>query len=232
MKKMIVILMLAFISSVEANDGLFWAAKTNATQVLGLYRSTVSTPGAVQCVGTPAQYLKMTDGAVVKMTDAEKAFVDLPAKYKKTVEGVLVEMTAEEKHMVDVPAMYKNPDGTEMTDEQKAAVDAAEEVARQAAKSAALKNAENNFLSLCDVLTAATNHAKLSFAELNAIIAAMPLEQQLVIGVKLLAVDAEAKREGGLLWWDDCTWHPVIISPALGAAEKGLKQELRKSVKK
>jgi len=95
-----------------------------------------------------------------------------------------------------------------MTAEQKAAVDAAAEAARQAAKPAALKNAENNFLSLCDLLTAATNHTKLGFGELNTIISTLPMEQQLTAGVKLLAVDAEAKREGGLQWWDDCVWHP------------------------
>jgi len=27
---------------------------------------------------------------------------------------------------------------------------------------------------------------------------------------KLLAIDAEAKRKGGLLWWDDCTRHNNI----------------------
>ena len=79
-----------------------------------------------------------------------------------------------------------------------------------AAKSAALKNAENNFLSLCDLLTSSTSHTKLGFTELYAIIELLPQEQQVVIGVKLLAVDAEAKREGGLKWWDDCVWHTDI----------------------
>ncbi len=95
-----------------------------------------------------------------------------------------------------------------MTAEQKAAVDAAKEAAWQAAKPAALKAAENNFLSLCDLLTSSTSHTKLGFAEINSIIALLPQEQQVVIGIKLLAIDAEAKREGGLQWWDGCVWHP------------------------
>jgi hypothetical protein len=138
---------LAFVINVEANDGLFWAAKTDGTKVTELYRSTTPTVGAAQCVGTQAKYLKVVDGAVVKMTDAEKAFVDVPDKYKKTVDGVLVEMTAEEKHLVDVPAKYKNTDGTEMTTEQKTAVDAAEEAARQEAKPVVQKTLENMYIT-------------------------------------------------------------------------------------
>lgn len=149
----------------------------------------------------PASHIKIVGGKIVEKTTAEKAFADLAIKYKKQVENVWVEMSAEEK----------------------AAVDVAEEAARQAAKSTTLKNAENNFLSLCDLLTSSTNHVKLGFAEINALIDSLPQEQQVIIGIKLLAVDAEAKREGGLKWWDDCTWHPVTLSMTLGAATKTTK---------
>lgn len=149
----------------------------------------------------PAKYLKVVGSKIVEKTAEEKTFADLAIKYKKLVETTWVEMTAEEK----------------------AAVDAAEEVARQAAKPTVLKNAENNFLSLCDLLTASTNHAKLGFAEINALIELLPQEQQVIIGLKLLAVDAEAKREGGLKWWDDCSWHPVTLSMKFGVTTKATK---------
>ena len=57
------------------------------------------------------------------------------------------EMTAEEKHLVDVPAQYKNPDGSEMTVEQKAAVDVANVAAREAAKPVMQKTLENMYIT-------------------------------------------------------------------------------------
>jgi len=84
---------------------------------------------------------------------------------------------------------------------------AQEEQARQLAKSLALRTAENRFLAMCDLLTNSTSHAKLSFAQIETIIKSLPLEQQPLVSIELLAIDAELKREGGLLWWDDCVWH-------------------------
>jgi hypothetical protein len=146
-KKIILMIVLAFVINVEANDGLFWAAKTNGNKVIELYRGTTPTTGAAQWVRTPVKYLKVVGSAVVKMSEAEMAFVDVPDKYKKTVDGVLVEMTAEEKHLVDVPAQYKNTDGSEMTTEQKTAVDVALEDARQAAKPVMQKTLENMYIT-------------------------------------------------------------------------------------
>jgi hypothetical protein len=95
---------------------------------------------------TKGKYLKVVNGVVVPKTPTEKAFVDLPAKYKKLVDKTWVEMTAEEKHLVDLPDKYKNPDGSEMKPEQKAAVDAALEAARQEAKPVMLKQIENVYV--------------------------------------------------------------------------------------
>ena len=93
------------------------------------------------------KYLKVVNGRIIEKAVAEKAFVDLANKYKKQVGGVWVEMSAEEKHLVDLPEKYKKPDGSEMTPEEKAAVDAALEVARQAAKPVMLKQIENMYVT-------------------------------------------------------------------------------------
>jgi hypothetical protein len=140
------------------------------------------------------QHYKFVDGVIVEKTEQEKASVDVllnvPAKYRKQVDGYWVEMTVEEK----------------------AAVDAAEERERQDAKPLALKIVENKFLSMCDMLTGGTSHAKLGFSDIQ-----MAIDQiadpatKMMISVQLLAIDAEAKREGGNLWWDDCTWHADIM---------------------
>lgn len=188
-----------------------------------------STPGVQVCSGdTPfptnsifpvsqelrqqeAKYLKVVGGQIVVRTTAEKAFVDLAIQYKKQVGGIWVEMTAEEKRLVDLPAKYKHGDGTEMTAEEKVAVDVAEEDARQAAKPLVLKTCENSFLGLCDQLTGTNTHVKIGFDVIKMIIAELPLEYQVSASIQLLATDAELKREGGNLWWDDCVWHPEIV---------------------
>jgi len=154
------------------------------------------------------QYKKQVGGIWVEMTEAEKRLVDLPAKYKHE-DGT--EMTAEEKRVVDLPAKYKHEDGTEMTEAEKAAVDAAAEAARQAAKPLVLKMSENSFLGLCDQLTGTNTHVKIGFNMIKMIIAELPLEYQVSASIQLLATDAELKREGGNLWWDDCVWHPEIM---------------------
>jgi len=61
------------------------------------------------------------------------------------------------------------------------------------------------------LITGTTSHTKLSFTQIKVIIEAMPVEQQPLVSIKLLAIDAELKREGGNLWWDDCIWHPELI---------------------
>lgn len=101
---------------------------------------------------------------------------------------------------------------TTVTAEQREATAAAAEAARQAAKPAALKAVENRFLLLCEQLTGSRNKA--TFGELSAVIHGMlqsgdaaTIDAARNASLELLAVDAEAKREGGLRWWDDCTWH-------------------------
>ena len=87
------------------------------------------------------------------------------------------------------------------------ALAAVAEAARQAAKSDALKAVENNFYTLCAALGLA---GKPTFAEINAALTAMQSsdpDTAVVLSLKLLAIDAEGKREGGLEWWDDAATH-------------------------
>jgi len=137
----------------------------------------------------PSNNMTIINGQIVTRTPEQIAFSNLASKYKKQVEGLWVEMTAEEK----------------------AIVDAGGESARQAAKPLALKTAENAFLSMCDQISGGTSHIKLGFAALEQLILQLPSEQQILVSVRLLAIDAELKREGGNLWWDDCAWHPELV---------------------
>lgn len=121
----------------------------------------------------------------------------LPEKYRKIENGVLLEKTAEEKAQADL---------------DEAARKAQEEAQRQLGKPLRLKIVENTFLSICDTLTGQTSHVKLGFDTLNTIISGITdPNTKVLVSLQLLSIDAEAKREGGLLWWDDCTWHPEIV---------------------
>ena len=87
------------------------------------------------------------------------------------------------------------------------------EAARQLAKPLSLKRAENNFFLMCAALFQG-DLSKRGFAELGAAVeayAAADPQAGVVLAVKLLTVDAEAKREGGLQWWDDARFHPEIV---------------------
>ena len=89
---------------------------------------------------------------------------------------------------------------------------AAAEAARQAAKPVKLKAVENAFLDLCNTL--AGSYDKLDFATINQTLEAMmetDANTATVLSLRLLAIDAEAKREGGLNWWDDCALHTEIL---------------------
>lgn len=142
----------------------------------------------------------------------------------KIVSGQLMMKTEEELRIQSLPAKYRKDGGIdadgnqtwiEKTPEEKAQADADEEAARKAAEQAmqdgkplALKAAENRFLTMCDQLTGTTSHTKLGFAVLQAIIEQIAdPSTKMAAALQLLAIDAEAKREGGLLWWDSCTWH-------------------------
>jgi hypothetical protein len=94
--------------------------------------------------------------------------------------------------------------------EAQAAADA--EAARQAAKPEALKTAENNFFGLCHAIFG--DYQKRGFAELQAALDAILTTDPntaTVLSIKLLAIDAECKREGGLLWFDDAAIHPELM---------------------
>jgi hypothetical protein len=85
------------------------------------------------------------------------------------------------------------------------------ELDRQAAKPAALKVVERRFLDLCETLSG--QRAKLGFAYISATIEAMMSTDPTMataLSLRLLAIDAEGKREGGLAWWDDCADHPEV----------------------
>ena len=121
----------------------------------------------------------------------------------------------------DCDAKYWLRDGdtfAEMSQEEKDAVDAAEaqaaeaaEAARQMAKPMALKRAENNFFALCFALFG--DMEKRGFAAITDKLDAMKAtdaQTAIVLSIQLLGIDAEAKREGGLAWWDDATYHEEV----------------------
>lgn len=110
--------------------------------------------------------------------------------YLKVINGEIVEKTLEEKNAFDV----------------------AEAAYNQSSKSLTLKTVENNFLLMCDALTGSTSHEKLGFDELHSILEIIPnVDDKNNYSLKLLAIDAEAKREGGLQWWDTCEWNEDIV---------------------
>ena len=81
----------------------------------------------------------------------------------------------------------------------------------QAAKSIEIKYCENTFMLICQQLTG--TNIKCSFSDLKFILDDMSetnFAQCAVISLNLLSIDAELKREEGLLWWDDCAWHPDL----------------------
>lgn len=157
-----------------------------------------------------------------------ETFISTPLDQLKIVAGVLELKTEEELRIQLLPAKYRTDGGLdadgnriwiEKTPEEKAQADAdeeaqkkAEEQARQDAKPLALKAVENKFLAMCDQLTGTASHTKLGFGDIQIAIDAIPdPATKMMVSVQLLAIDAEAKREGGNLWWDDCTWHADIM---------------------
>ena len=122
----------------------------------------------------------------------------------------------------NVPASYWLDSGKywvetpeQLTEWQTAQSNAAAQAAVQfqADKSDALKSAENNFFYLCAALFAG-DMTKRGFAELTPVIESIMATNQaqgITLSLKLLAVDAEAKREGGLNWWDTATFHPEAV---------------------
>ena len=79
---------------------------------------------------------------------------------------------------------------------------------RQNEKPDSLKSVENNFYDLCFALFGDFN--KRGFNEIRVRISAIQSQnpmQAIDFALKLLAIDAEGKREGGDKWWDDAIRH-------------------------
>jgi hypothetical protein len=110
--------------------------------------------------------------------------------------GALREKTTEEKTAYD---------------DAKADADEVLKQAHQVGKPLILKAVENNFLLICDAMTGTTTHTKLGFTALQVLGDALPADEKTALTLNLLALDAQAKTEGGLEWWVDCEWHPEIV---------------------
>ena len=142
------------------------------------------------CVDIKMGVTPFPEGSVCPVT------LELPVVDMVIENGVLREKTVEEKQA------YRDAYESFL---------AQQEIDRQAAKPLVLRRVENNFLTFCDLLTGTTTHTKLGFDVLEAVTPqAGEVLNQLEIGERLLAIDAEGKREGGIKWWDDCVWHPEI----------------------
>lgn len=81
---------------------------------------------------------------------------------------------------------------------------------RQAAKDVGLKTLENQFIMYYGSLGF---NEKPGFDEITALLQTWTNElaaaKEAIVG---LSIDAAAKRYNAL-WWDDCAWHPEIVTP-------------------
>ena len=160
-------------------------------------------PIPAELEGVEINWLKISGGQLMQKTADEVRILNLPYKYRTDggldADGnrIWIEKTPEEKVQADA-------------DEAVAAEQAKQ--AKQDAKPLALKIVENKFLAMCDQLTGTASHTKLGFGDIQSAIDIIP-DPAIKMGaaVQLLAIDAEAKREGGNLWWDTCTWHADIM---------------------
>jgi hypothetical protein len=179
--------------------------------------------GGVWCGNSPelnalsTNQITMDAGVCRTATLEEMEARNTPNKYKRVLSepdhiaktsGVWQLLTEEERAAVDAAEAEAAAEAAEQAAEQAAA----EEAAKQLAKSPALKRVENAFLSLCELLSGSKD--KLGFADLSGRIEALLATDQntaVVLSLRLLAIDAEGKREGGLQWWDDIAWHTDIV---------------------
>ena len=68
---------------------------------------------------------------------------------------------------------------------------------------------QNQYLALCDQLTGGTNHVKLGFSDLEAIVKGLMATDPntaVALSLQLLTLNAALVREGGVQWWDNCEW--------------------------
>ena len=90
-----------------------------------------------------------------------------------------------------------------------AEVEAAAEAAMQATKSDELKAVENRFFALSATLGLS---GRPTFTEISAALETLQItspDAAVVASLQLLSIDAEAKREGGLDWWDSAAVHEL-----------------------
>jgi len=98
----------------------------------------------------------------------------------------------------------------------------------QAVKTTTLKLAENKFMDVCESIIG--QKVKLGFDEIQEIIEPMQTnnpEMFMGLSIKLLAIDSELKREGGVKWWDDCIYHPEVVGMAKSKNVKNNKKGVR-----
>jgi hypothetical protein len=83
-----------------------------------------------------------------------------------------------------------------------------ENLERQFNKSIELKTVENKFLLLCEQLCGSKTKLGFDILEnkITELLATDP-NTAIMLSVRLLSLDAEGKREGGLVWWNDIHWH-------------------------
>lgn len=68
---------------------------------------------------------------------------------------------------------------------------------------------QNQYLALCDQLTGGTNHVKLGFSDLEAIVKGLMATDPntaVALSLQLLTLNAALVREGGVKWWDNVEW--------------------------
>ena len=152
------------------------------------------------------QNLKIVDGKLIPKTKEEIRIMNQPAKYRKDggldKDGnrIWIELTEQEMTTAD-----------KQEDDDFKQQQVNEEISFQNDKPYELKQAENNFLTMCDLLTNTKEHKKITLSETYTLIDKLEnLEVKLTTAIKLLAIDAEGKREGGELWWNTCKWHEEI----------------------
>jgi len=114
--------------------------------------------------------------------------VDMDERFLTVTNGVVVAKSVEEIEQIKV----------------------ADEVEMQAAKSVELKALENEFYELCNQLFG--DYGKRGFVEIRAKVEQLQATDPMLavtMSLRLLAIDAEARREGGDKWWDTAIRHGV-----------------------
>lgn len=91
----------------------------------------------------------------------------------------------------------------------------------QAVKPLALKQSENKFMDACEEITG--QKVKLGFDELEAIIAPLQTNNPSLfmgLSIKMMAINQELIRAGGVKWWDTCVYHPEVVGMVIKGKSK------------